>query len=221
MIYVARDGAADIRQGDIFVDVPFFEVRLDARSFAVGEDEEPLTWAEAVARRSGADPPDIATFVAVRPSVAMVLSQDCDVARDNGSVLLGLVDEFRLIHRDLGTATSPDKLQKHITKLSKIALKWFYLPAAPEVHPVLGLKNAADFQTTTRVSVRDLRTLHRVAGLNDVAREHLRHRIAYYFQRYPVDEWYALDAEELAQYRKSHPEAEPFAWQQPVARPEE
>jgi len=61
--------------------------------------------------------------------------------------------------------------------------------------------------------VRDLRMLTRVGGLNDYAREHLRHRVAYYFQRYPVDEWYALDAEEMKHYEKSHPDTMPYPWQ--------
>jgi hypothetical protein len=143
----------------------------------------------------------------------MVISQDCDVARDDSFVTLCEVDDFRRVHPDIGDRTSADHLQKQITKVSKIVLRWFYLPIDAN-RPDLNRKNAADFRVTTRLTVRDLRTLRRVAGLNEQAREHLRNRIAYFFQRYAVDEWYALDAAELRAYRRDgHQDAKAFPWQ--------
>jgi len=53
----------------------------------------------------------------------------------------------------------------------------------------------------------------RKGRLNPVADEHFRERIGEYFRRYPYDEWYALDRDELDEYRRKYPEVTPFPWQ--------
>jgi hypothetical protein len=60
--------------------------------------------------------------------------------------------------------------------------------------------------------LKDLRSLRR-ARLNDVAEAHFRERIAEFFRRYAYDEWYCLDAAELAAYIEENPEANPYPWQ--------
>jgi hypothetical protein len=210
LIYVTRDDAADVYQGDIYASVPFVHLSLSEPVFFTSPNAAPATWSSCVAAVANGD---IIASVPLRASLAMVISQDCDAARDDSFVTLCEVDDFRRVHPDIGDRTSADQLQKQITKVSKIVLRWFYLPIDTD-RPDLNRKNAADFRVTTRLTVRDLRTLHRVAGLNETAREHLRHRIAYFFQRYAVDEWYALDAAELRAYRRDgHPDTAAFEWQ--------
>jgi hypothetical protein len=46
-----------------------------------------------------------------------------------------------------------------------------------------------------------------------MADEHFRERIADFFRRYPYDEWYALNHEELAAYQQEYPDTNPYPWQ--------
>jgi len=74
-----------------------------------------------------------------------------------------------------------------------------------------------DFMVTLRVpreGLEGLRSSSRKARLNAVASEHFRERIGEFFRRYPYDEWYALNAEEMEAYRMEYPDAIPFAWQE-------
>jgi len=64
--------------------------------------------------------------------------------------------------------------------------------------------------------MRDLRR----GRLNDMADEHFRERIADFFRRYPYDEWYALNQDELAVYQQEYPDTNPYPWQQ-IAAPED
>jgi hypothetical protein len=76
-----------------------------------------------------------------------------------------------------------------------------------------------DFLVTIRIPRTDLeglRTLRR-GRLNNTADEHFRERISEFFRRYPYDEWYTLNPEELTEYQKEHPETEPYPWQKGVA----
>lgn len=209
MIYEKRNVEDPLYQGDIFscIPLPEFSILEDLATAA----QSVIKWEEHV--KNTAEP--LAAVVQLRPVMAMVISQDCEIARDDGSVTLALVDKFTTVHRGLGTPTpSPATVQKHVTRLSKVNLQWFYLPACAEVG--FTDRMATDFETTMRLDVADLLSWRkfRVAGLIEYAREHLRHRIGYFFQRYPVDEWYALDSDELKAYQKDgHPDASPYPWQ--------
>ena len=74
---------------------------------------------------------------------------------------------------------------------------------------------ATDFTVTIRLPREDLEQFRfcRQGRLNDVADEHFRERLSEFFRRYPYDEWYSLDDEELAEYKKRHPDSKPFPWQ--------
>ena len=52
-----------------------------------------------------------------------------------------------------------------------------------------------------RVELETLRDLRR-GRLNFLADEHFRERIGEFFRRYPYDEWYALNREELGAVRR-------------------
>ena len=74
---------------------------------------------------------------------------------------------------------------------------------------------AVDFLVTIRVPREDLENIRsrRCGRLNKVADEHFRERIGEFFRRYPYDEWYALDEQEMDAYTKEYPDTKPFQWQ--------
>jgi hypothetical protein len=210
VIYIDRGKDPTVYQGDIYAAVPFVELNLWKSEFYTGDDfSTGYPWSAAAATGKSI----AATFV-VAPMLAMVIGQDCDLARPGSQATLCVVDAFATVFPPVKGVTSPERLKNAITKSSKVSLGWFYLPV-DATRSSLSTKQATDFRVTTRLSVRDLGQLTRVAGLNNVAREHLRHRVAYFFQRYPVDEWYSLDKRELDEYRKENGDVEPFAWQLP------
>ena len=71
---------------------------------------------------------------------------------------------------------------------------------------------AVDFLVTLRVPREDLEKLRslRRGRLNAVADEHFRERIGEFFRRYPYDEWYALDEQEMSEYKKEYLDTEAF-----------
>ena len=91
-----------------------------------------------------------------------------------------------------------------------------YLPPNKEIG--FFEKMAVDFMMTLRVPRADLEELRdlRRGRLNEIADEHFRERISEFFRRYPYDEWYPLDREELKAYLDEYPDAKPFPWQQTV-----
>lgn len=206
MIYVDRGVEEPLYQGDVFSGIPLPEFSINDLATP---DGVALRWEDHLSSASG----PLAAVVQLRPVMAMIISQDCDIARDDDSATLALIDRFSVVHRGLGAASSPKTIQKHITRLSRVHLHWFYLPAGS----LFTEKMAVDFHTSIRLDVADLLSMRsrRLGGLNDYAREHLRHRVGYFFQRYAVDEWYSLDREELAAYREEgHPDAAPYPWQE-------
>ncbi|MCU0978110.1 MAG: hypothetical protein MUF25_02965, partial [Pirellulaceae bacterium] len=111
--------------------------------------------------------------------------------------------------------TSTPKAWKNIlTQHARVNQKWFYLP--PDEQIGFLDKMAVDFMVTLRVPRTDLESLRelRKGRLNPVADEHFRERIAEFFRRYPYDECYPLNSDELEAYRAQYPETRPFPWQE-------
>jgi hypothetical protein len=96
---------------------------------------------------------------------------------------------------------------------SKKNLKWFYLPEDSELG--FDKRMAVDFQVTLTVARQDLEAMRhlRKRRLNPEADEHFRERLAEFFRRYPVDEWYPLTAAEFSEYEKDYPEAQRRSYQ--------
>jgi len=105
---------------------------------------------------------------------------------------------------------------RNILKQSRVNLKWFYLP--PDENIGFAEKMGVDFRSTITVGRSDLerRKFLRRGRLNPEADEHFRERLSEYYRRYPVDEWYPFNREELEEYRReTDPNAEPRNWQRP------
>jgi hypothetical protein len=143
-----------------------------------------------------------------------VATQDCDALRGR-DITLCEIESFRAVEKKCQNTNSPKGWKNIITQHARINLKWFYLPPDPR----LGFtdKMAVDFAVTLRVPRTELEQVRhlRRGRLNPIADEHFRERIGEFFRRYPYDEWYPLDPEELRVYQGDYPDAAPFPWQPP------
>lgn len=208
MIYEFPELSAPIRQGDIFIGLPRVDISLNA-IVLVGEKGESIEkWAD-IARKNL--PVDI--IVPVRPVIAIVASQDCDAIRSR-DITLFEIRNFKDVERKSKDTVSPKKWKDLITQHARINLKWFYLPPDDRVN--FTEKMGVDFLVTLRVPRAELEELRdlRKGRLNKIAYEHFREKISEFFRRYPYDEWYTLDKDELAVYLKDYPDIKPFDWQQ-------
>lgn len=210
MIYDFPEPSSPIGQGDIFFGVPILDLTDD--ELPVINDEgnaRALPWEEFASAGE-----NVSAIVAVRPTIAIVGTQECDALRAP-NITLFEVRSFRDVERMSKDTSKPSGWVKLLTQHARINQKWFYLPADER----LGFsdKMGVDFLTPIRVPRLTLERLlnFRKGRLNEVAKQHFRERLAEFFRRYAYDEWYPLTREELAEYQKNHPGAEPFPWQSP------
>ncbi|MBM4349942.1 MAG: hypothetical protein FJ106_08660 [Deltaproteobacteria bacterium] len=208
MIYEFPDKSAPIQQGDIFVSLPRIDISLNNVLIAGETGERAAKWVEVIQRYESLN-----IIVPVRPVTAIVATQDCD-ALHGRDITLCEISEFRDVERKSKDCTNPRKLKNIITQHARINQKWFYLP--PDEGIGFLEKMAVDFMVTLRVPRAELEELRdlRKGRLNQIADEHFRERISEFFRRYPYDEWYPLDQEELKAYKVEYPDAKPFPWQQ-------
>ena len=208
MIYEIPDLTAPIRQGDIFIGLPRVDLSLEKIILADEVGERIANWADLA---NHSKPFDI--IVPVRPVASIVATQDCDAIRSRDITLCEIRD-FRDVERKSKETKSPIKGKNILTQHARLNQKWFYLP--PDEKLGFSDKMAVDFLVTLRIPREDLENLRslRRGRLNDVADEHFRERIGEFFRRYPYDEWYALDKEEMAAYSREYPDAKLFPWQQ-------
>ena len=208
MIYEFPDQTAPIRQGDIFIGLPRVDLSLEEILLVDEVGERIAKWKDLA---NHSNPFNI--IVPVRPVASIVATQDCD-AYNSRDITLCEIREFRDVERKSKDTRSPKKWKSILTQHARLNQKWFYLP--PDEQLGFSDKMGVDFLVTLRVPREDLDNLRslRRGRLNAVADEHFRERIGEFFRRYPYDEWYALDKEEMAAYSKEYRDAELFPWQQ-------
>jgi hypothetical protein len=208
VIYEFVSPDAPIRQGDIFVGLPRVEVSLGA--ILLLESDGACT--EREWREIACDGAEVTAVLPVRPVPAIVATQDCDALRSR-DITLCEIRRFRDVERKSQNTIAAKSWKNLITQQARINQKWFYLP--PDQRMGFADKMAVDFMVTLRVPLMDLLHLRelRKGRLNEVADEHFRERMAEFFRRYPYDEWYPLDREELEAYMKEYPDTVPFPWQ--------
>jgi hypothetical protein len=212
VIYEAVDPDEPVRQGDIFARIPRIDVNL-SRLVAISPTLGPNigTWVDL----ERLDEP--ATIAATaRPVMAIVISQDCDATRSEDISFCEVRPFEKVDGKAKGFANLKPKSRLNIiTTHARVNQKWFYMPPSA----AFGIQEhmAVDFRIPIRVlreNVEDMRPTNRVGRLNDVAYAHFRERISEFFRRYPYDEWYALDRDELNEYPAFKAGyAEPFPWQ--------
>lgn len=208
MIYDFLSEEQPLRQGDIFSSLPRVDFTLtdlqilDEESNFIRE-----SWVQ-LSKQSGRH----AAVVAIRPVAAILATQDCDVIRAPDLTFC----EIRQIAEIEGKArqtSSSKSWMSLITQHARLNLKWFYLPPDPQIG--FSDKMAVDFMVTLRVPREDVEKMInlRKGRLNKVAYEHFRERLSEFFRRYPYDEWYSLNSDEFAAYRKDKGDVKPFPWQ--------
>jgi hypothetical protein len=212
LIYEFPDATKDIRQGDIFVNLPRIDLSLDKLTI-VEEDEKPVetSWETIVEENT----PAVTALVGMRPVSAIVITQDCDAQWGNQITLCEIRPFVNVVGLTVPNGVTARWWVSRITERCKTNLKWFYLP--PDQRIGFDDRMAVDFQVTISAPLEDLKKYrsYRTGRLIPDADEHFRERLSEFFRRYPYDEWYPLNPEELAAYRSEHPEAEPKQWQTP------
>jgi hypothetical protein len=199
---------APIRQGDIFTGLPRVDVSLRRIPILESDGETyERDWRDIA---QNGEP--VAAVCPIRSVLAIVATQDCDAIRVPDITLC----EIRRFREVEGKAASTSKAKSWVsilTQQSRINHKWFYLP--PD--PAIGFtdKMGVDFRTTIRVPRTELEEMRdlRKGRLNEIADEHFRERISEFFRRYPYDEWYPLNNDELEAYMQEYPDAHPYPWQ--------
>jgi len=208
VIYERVEPGARIRQGDIFLCLPRIDFSLAKLPIVSDTATEEASWDELIDEGRN----EVTAIVGMKAVTGIVITQDCDAVRAP-QITLCEIRPFGSVEPNAKQAAKPSSRVSVITEQSKKNLKWFYLPPDPAFS--IAERMAADFRITISVMREDLETLRprRVGRLNSVADEHFRERLSEFYRRYPVDEWYALDEEELQKYAESHPGSEPFPWQ--------
>ena len=211
MIYEFPGQDRPIRQGDIFVGLPRVEVSLERIPLVDEDGSYDASWEEVASAGN-----QVRAILPVRPVSAIVITQDCDTIHSQ-DISLCEIREFRAVEGKARQTKDAKGWVSILTQHARVNLKWFYLPPDPR----LGFddKMAVDFTVTLRVPRVELERYRgfRKGRLNPTADEHFRERLAEFFRRYPYDEWYPLNMEELAEYQKKYADAAPFPWQQPAA----
>lgn len=209
MIYDYPPFEAPIRQGDIFVGLPRVEVSLGR--IPVLEDDGSMAdrdWRDIAQCQQ-----EVTAVFPLRPVTAIVATQDCDATRSR-DITLCEIQKFRDVERKAKDTQKTKSWVNILTQHARINQKWFYLPPDPQIG--FADRMAVDFMVTLRVARVELEMLRdlRKGRLNAVADEHFRERISDFFRRYPYDEWYSLNQDELRVYTDEYPGTQPFPWQQ-------
>lgn len=209
MIYEFPKIDEPIRQGDIFVGLPRIDISLNCLPVIDSNDEaKTMSWGDIVK-----DGKPITALFSAKPVTAIVASQDCDAMR-SPDITLCEIRKFNDVERKCLDTKLPKKWVSIIIQQARLNQKWFYLP--PDTAIGFEAKMGVDFLVTWCLPRPDLESLRhlRKGRLNNIADEHFRERISEFYRRYPYDEWYSLNHEEMTVYRNDHPDAESFPWQE-------
>jgi hypothetical protein len=209
MIYDFPGPGEQIRQGDLFRNIPRIDLSLETiQAFDKDEGIVEQNW-NTLVKQGG----NVEAVLPITPVTAIVISQDCDAIRSPDLSLCEIYD-FRQVYPTSKDADKPLSWAKIITEHARRNPRWFYLPPGDRVFET---KMGVDFHATFRLPRAELERYreNRTARLNDVARRHFRERLGEFFRRYPYDEWYPLDPAEFAEYRKQKhcEDSAPFPWQ--------
>lgn len=207
-VYEAIHESAPIRQGDIFHDVPRVDMSLsDMPVYVPGAEPKVSSWDHERSQ------PGLKIIAQVTPVWGIVATQDCD-CQWSASITLCQIDPLEEVVRDFREVKDDRNFVRKLHRQSIDNLKWLYLPPSS----VVGFESrmAVDFRECVRVPTEDLLHLRhlRPARLGKVAFQHFRERLAHFFRRYPVNEWYPLNKSEFEAYKEGAGEVRPYPWQE-------
>jgi hypothetical protein len=210
MIYHQVNEPDPIRQGDIFLNVPRFDISLNKLPIFEEDGCYDLTWNDIIKNGESSAPIDVLVRLVVVN--AIVVSHDCDNIRSK-DIILSEIQTIREIDSKCKETKSPDKWVSIIIQHSKINMKWFYLPPSPLIG--FSEKMAADFRILFRIPRLELEQYRflRKGCLFPEAKEHFAKRLSEFFGRYPYNEWYPLNHAEFKKYKENYPSVIPYEWQ--------
>jgi hypothetical protein len=122
MIYDFPEPSSPISQGDIFTSVPILDLPDD--ELPIIDDKNiprALPW-EGFASAGE----NVSAIIAVRPTIAIVATQECDALRAP-NITLFEVRPFRDVERKSKDTSKPSKWVPIITQHARVNQKWFYL----------------------------------------------------------------------------------------------
>jgi hypothetical protein len=194
--YELLDADFPIRQGDIFYPLPYVEISLtNIQSLRkVGPADVVVQLSDWDSLK---DNDEIIISTALGKTWGIVATQNCDASR---------IPNISLFQIDLYTSinptppASPKKWVETITERVCRNASWFYLPKDERLG--INERMAVNFHKVFQIPREDLETNIRLrkGRLVKVAFEHFRESIAQYYRRYPYNEWYSFDKDEIDWY---------------------
>lgn len=197
MIYDFPATSEQIRQGDIFVDVPRVEFDLSGDLSVLEENMaiSSVSWEELVREKK-----DVAAVLGITLVPAVVATQSCDTQRSEYITLCEIIELTDLgpfkQYSEMRTKSRVSALVKNERKMHN----YFYLP--PDNIIGFEVPKAILFPHTMRLARNVLEAIkeNRKGRLNETAFEHFREKFSNYYRRYAFNEWYMLNKDELKEY---------------------
>ncbi len=184
-----------IRQGDIFYPLPRPKLLLDEME-TISEDagSEAAKWSNIKDREK------IFITIEVEKTWGIVATQDCDAAQSSPCISLFQVVPFIKVYGS--TPSSPSKWVKVLTERICRNASWFYLPKDDSIG--ISIEMAVNFHRVFQIERTDLERnkFLRRGRLASFAYEHYREAIAQYYRRYPYNEWYPFNKDQLEAYAR-------------------
>jgi len=204
-VYTFPDIGEPIRQGDIFRWLPKLEIVLGSANLPLLVEPEKegvreIDWFQLA--QSGSQ--TVANAL-VKPVLGIVITQDCDAERCV-NVAFAEVRPFSDIYVNFSDDSKTGAVVDIVTEHSRKNQKWYYL--ADNNRMGFERKMGVDFLSVFEVN-REMLEMYkdrmRLGRLDDnVAWPHFRERVAEFFRRYPYNEWYPLNLDEVNVYEQKH-----------------
>jgi len=204
-MYSFPSADAPIRQGDIFRYLPKIELVLGEENLPLVTDVEEngirlKDWFQIAKGENESS----TAYVLVKSVLGIVITQDCDASRCV-DITFAEVKPFCEVYTNYKENSKPKAINSIITRHCRVNQKWYFLSE----NTTMGFdrKMGVDFQLIFEVK-RDMLEQYketiRLGRLDDeVAWPHFRERVAEYFRRYPYNEWYPMNSDELEEYEKA------------------
>lgn len=195
MIYELVTPQEEIRQGDIFYNLPFDDFNLEHLKVIIDECEvNDIAWAEI-------SDEDVEIIVKLQRVNAIILSQDCDCLRDP-YITLAVISKWEKSYENT-------KNWMHGIRGLNRSISKMYLPQDNNFK--IKERLHIEFSRIFKLPRENLYSLRdsRVCRLNPEAIEHFRQKLGNYFIRYAFDEYYPLNKEEMDEYEEYRLENSP------------
>ena len=202
-MYTFPDGTEPIRQGDIFRWLPKVELLLGDEGLPILTYQEEggarvIDWFQFIETGGYAS-----TNVIVKPAYGIVITQDCDAGRAQ-NIAFCEIKPFTEIEINCKEDSKPKTVVGIVTDQSRKNQKWYYL--APNERLGFATRMGVDFLSifeVNRVMLDNNKDKLRLGRLcDDVAWPHFRERVAEFFRRYPYNEWYPFNTDEVHAYEE-------------------